>query len=93
METRYRASFVNSLGGFKSVVMIGSKNKKGQENLAIFNSLIHIGANPALCAFIVRPDVSPRHTLENIIESIAVWAEGIWDIQCSVFYDIQNDSD
>lgn len=69
METRYRASFVNSLGGFKSVVMIGSKNKKGQENLAIFNSLIHIGANPALCAFIVRPDASPRHTLENIIES------------------------
>jgi flavin reductase (DIM6/NTAB) family NADH-FMN oxidoreductase RutF len=69
METRYRASFVNSLGGFKSVVMIGSKNKEGQENLAIFNSLIHIGANPALCAFIVRPDVSPRHTLENILET------------------------
>jgi flavin reductase (DIM6/NTAB) family NADH-FMN oxidoreductase RutF len=69
METRYRASFVNSLGGFKSVVLIGTKNNEGQENLAIFNSLIHIGANPALCAFIVRPDVSPRHTLENIIET------------------------
>lgn len=69
METRYRASFVNSLGGFKSVVLIGTKNKEDQENLAIFNSLIHIGANPALCAFIVRPDVSPRHTLENIIET------------------------
>ncbi|MCP9764375.1 flavin oxidoreductase [Lacihabitans soyangensis] len=69
METRYRASFVNSLGGFKSVVLIGTKNKEGRENLAIFNSLIHIGANPALCAFIVRPDVSPRHTLENIIET------------------------
>lgn len=69
METRYRASFINSLGGFKSVIMIGTKNKSGQENLAIFNSLIHIGANPALCAFIVRPDVSPRHTLENIIET------------------------
>lgn len=67
METRYRAAFVNSLGGFKSVVMIGTKNQQGQENLAIFNSLIHIGANPALCAFIVRPDVSPRHTLENIL--------------------------
>jgi flavin reductase (DIM6/NTAB) family NADH-FMN oxidoreductase RutF len=69
METRYRASFINSLGGFKSVVLIGSKNNEGQENLAIFNSLIHIGANPALCAFIVRPDVSPRHTLENILET------------------------
>jgi flavin reductase (DIM6/NTAB) family NADH-FMN oxidoreductase RutF len=69
METRFRASFINSLGGFKSVIMIGTKNSVGQENLAIFNSLIHIGANPALCAFIVRPDVSPRHTLENIIET------------------------
>jgi flavin reductase (DIM6/NTAB) family NADH-FMN oxidoreductase RutF len=69
METRHRAAFVNSLGGFKSAVMIGTKNKEGQENLAIFNSLIHIGANPALCAFIVRPDLSPRHTLENILES------------------------
>ncbi|MCP9766937.1 flavin oxidoreductase [Lacihabitans sp. LS3-19] len=69
METRHRAAFVNSLGGFKSAVLIGTKNKEGLENLAIFNSLIHIGANPALCAFIVRPDVSPRHTLENIIET------------------------
>ncbi len=69
METRRRASFINSLGGFKSVVLIGTKNNEGQENLAIFNSLIHIGANPALCAFIVRPDVSERHTLENIIET------------------------
>jgi flavin reductase (DIM6/NTAB) family NADH-FMN oxidoreductase RutF len=69
METRYRASFINSLGGFKSVVMVGTKNNEGQENLAIFNSLIHLGANPALCAFIIRPDVSPRHTLENILET------------------------
>jgi flavin reductase (DIM6/NTAB) family NADH-FMN oxidoreductase RutF len=66
METRYRAAFINSLGGFKSVVMVGTQNKAGQHNLAIFNSLIHLGANPALCGFIIRPDVSPRHTLENI---------------------------
>jgi flavin reductase (DIM6/NTAB) family NADH-FMN oxidoreductase RutF len=69
METRYRAAFINSLGGFKSVVMIGTKNENGQENLAIFNSFFHIGANPALCGIIVRPDVSPRHTLQNIVTS------------------------
>ena len=69
MESRFRASFINSLGGFKSVILIGTKNNDGQENLAIFNSLIHLGANPALCAFIVRPDLSPRHTLENILET------------------------
>jgi flavin reductase (DIM6/NTAB) family NADH-FMN oxidoreductase RutF len=37
--------------------------------LAIFSSLFHIGANPALCGLIVRPDVSPRHTLQNILET------------------------
>ncbi|MGL4631621.1 MAG: flavin reductase family protein [Leadbetterella sp.] len=69
MDTRYRATFINSLGGFKSLILIGTEDNQGRTNLATFNSLIHIGANPALCAFIVRPDVSPRHTLENILET------------------------
>jgi flavin reductase (DIM6/NTAB) family NADH-FMN oxidoreductase RutF len=69
METRYRAAFINSLGGFKSVVLIGTKSEAGQENLAIFNSFFHIGANPALCGIIVRPDVSPRHTLQHILDT------------------------
>jgi flavin reductase (DIM6/NTAB) family NADH-FMN oxidoreductase RutF len=69
METRFRAQFINSLGGFKSVILIGTKGKDGQENLAIFNSFFHIGANPALCGIIVRPDVSPRHTLQNILDT------------------------
>jgi flavin reductase (DIM6/NTAB) family NADH-FMN oxidoreductase RutF len=69
MENRYRANFINSLGGFKSVVLLGTRSKSGQENLAIFNSLFHLGANPALCGIIVRPDVTERHTLENILET------------------------
>ncbi len=69
LETRYRAQLINSLGGFKSVILIGTKSENGQENLAIFNSFFHIGANPALCGIIVRPDVSPRHTLQNILET------------------------
>lgn len=69
METRYRASFINSLGGFKSVVLIGTRSTQGQENVAIFSSLFHIGANPALCGIIVRPDASPRHTLQNILDT------------------------
>lgn len=69
MEARYRASFMNSLGGYKSVVLIGTKSLNGTSNLAVFNSLFHLGANPPLCAFIVRPDVSPRHTLQNILET------------------------
>ena len=66
MEQRFRASLINSLTGFKSVALIGTKNNEGQENLAIFNSLVHLGANPALIGMIIRPDSVERHTLENI---------------------------
>lgn len=45
------------------------KNKTGQTNLAIFNSLVHIGANPPLIGFVVRPDSAERHTLNNILET------------------------
>jgi len=66
MEQRYRATFINSLGGFKSVVMVGTSDSKGATNLAIFSSLFHIGANPPLCGLVFRPDTVERHTLTNI---------------------------
>lgn len=69
LNKRFRVNLINSLGGFKSVVLIGTKNKIGQSNLSIINSLFHLGSNPALLGFVVRPDVVERHTLENIIET------------------------
>lgn len=69
MEPRFRASMINSIGGFKSLVLIGTRSKKGNTNLAVFNSLFHLGANPPLFGFIVRPDSVERHTLSNIIET------------------------
>jgi flavin reductase (DIM6/NTAB) family NADH-FMN oxidoreductase RutF len=69
MEKRTRATFINSLGGFKSLALIGTKSKSGQTNLAVFNSLFHLGANPAMFGFIVRPDSVDRHTLNNIRET------------------------
>ncbi len=93
METRYRASLVNSLGGFKSVVMISTISYQKVHNLAIFNSLFHLGANPPLCGFIIRPDVSPRHTLSNILDhkyfTINHLNEGIYEHahQTSARYD------
>jgi len=68
-EQRYRATFINSLGGFKSICLIGTKNKSNMSNLAIFSSIVHIGANPPLIGFVVRPDSAERHTLENILET------------------------
>jgi flavin reductase (DIM6/NTAB) family NADH-FMN oxidoreductase RutF len=69
MEKQERVHFVNSLGGFKSVCLIGTKNKLQQTNLAIIDSLIHIGSNPPLFGIIFRPGVVERHTLENILET------------------------
>lgn len=68
-ESRYRSLFINSLAGIKQAVLIGTKSKDGFSNLAIFNSLIHIGANPPLWGFICRPDVVKRDTLINILET------------------------
>jgi flavin reductase (DIM6/NTAB) family NADH-FMN oxidoreductase RutF len=72
LDQRYRATFINSLGGFKSFCLIGTQNKEGHTNLAAFSSLFHLGANPALVGFIVRPDVAKRHTLNNILETGAL---------------------
>ena len=66
-EQRYRATFINSLSGFKSVNLIGSKDRYNNENLAIFSSVVHIGATPPLIGLIVRPDSVDRHTLTNIL--------------------------
>lgn len=69
MESRSRAAFINSLHGFKSASLIGTIDAKGKTNLAIFNSVFHLGAHPALVGFISRPDSAERHTLDNILET------------------------
>jgi flavin reductase (DIM6/NTAB) family NADH-FMN oxidoreductase RutF len=65
-ERFYRANFVNSLTGFKSVSLIGSINSEGQTNLGVFSSIVHIGSDPALVGYINRPTKAAPHTLANI---------------------------
>ena len=67
-EKRYRANFFNSVVGFKSVALVGTIDKKNQPNLAIVNSAVHFGSDPALMGILIRPSTVPRHTLSNIIE-------------------------
>lgn len=69
MEKQERVHFANSIGGFKSVGLIGTKNKNNQTNLAIVDSILHIGSNPPLFGIVFRPGVVERHTLENILET------------------------
>jgi flavin reductase (DIM6/NTAB) family NADH-FMN oxidoreductase RutF len=66
-ERFYRANFVNSLTGFKSVSLIGTSNSRGKANLGIFSSLVHIGSDPALVGYINRPIKAAPHTLANIM--------------------------
>ena len=68
-ESRYRARLINSLAGVRQAMLIGTRSKDGVSNLAIFNSLIHLGANPPLWGFICRPDTVQRDTLTNILET------------------------
>ena len=61
-----RLNFFNALSGFKGVNLLGTINAEGQTNLAVFNSVIHIGSHPAYMGFMLRPLTEPRHTYENI---------------------------
>ena len=69
MEKRYRVQFVNSLTGFKPLNLVGTVSASGKTNLAIISSVVHLGSHPPLFGFVLRPDISPRHTLLNIREN------------------------
>lgn len=72
LEQRKRVSLVNSVSGFKSLNLIGTVDSTGRTNLAIFNSVFHLGSSPALLGFIARPDSVERHTIANI-ESVGFY--------------------
>lgn len=67
MERRYRATFFNTLSGYKSISLVGTASS--QANLAIFNSVFHVGAHPAALGLVFRPDTVERHTLNNILDN------------------------
>ncbi len=65
-----RLNLINSVTGIKPANLLGTKSKDGQENLAIISSVVHVGSNPALVGFMIRPTGEvPRHTYKNIKET------------------------
>lgn len=66
LASRYRNNLINSISGYKSANLIGSISEDGKTNLAIFNSIVHLGSNPALLGFILRPTTVPRHSFQNM---------------------------
>lgn len=72
LSQRKRGRLMNSLSGFKSANVIGSTNGMGHHNLAMFSSVVHLGSDPALLGFVLRPPVEPAHgshTYWNIRET------------------------
>ena len=66
MEKLYRINLINSCSGYKSANLIATKSAEDYTNVAVFSSVMHLGSNPPLLAFITRPAVVPRNTYENI---------------------------
>ncbi|MDQ8186015.1 flavin reductase family protein [Pelagicoccus sp. SDUM812002] len=63
-----RLNIVNSISGVKPANLIGTVSEKGVKNLAVFSSVVHIGSNPPLIGFVLRPGGEVRrHTYENIV--------------------------
>ncbi len=62
-----RLKIINAVTGIKPANLIGTINEKGQTNLAIFSSVVHLGSNPPLLGFISRPRTADvGHTYHNI---------------------------
>ncbi len=69
-DSKYRLKFINSISGYKSVHLIGTKGQKDDlTNLSIINSVVHISSEPPRIGFIMRPLTVKRDTYKNIIET------------------------
>lgn len=66
MDRSYRRNLMNTISGFKSANLIGTISHRGVPNVAIFNSVVHIGATPPCMGFVLRPLTVPRQTYHNI---------------------------
>lgn len=68
LDRLYRANLINSITGFKSVALLGTKSEKGNLNLAIFSQIFHVGANPPLMGVLFRPEsqLGGNHSLKNV---------------------------
>lgn len=65
LPSRYRANLINSCTGYKSSNLLGTISPSGHTNLAIFNSVVHIGSNPPMLGFILRPLTVRRDSYNN----------------------------
>ncbi|MGB0199137.1 MAG: flavin reductase family protein [Flavobacteriaceae bacterium] len=69
MDKIFRLNLINSCTGYKSANLLGTLSTEGHTNLAVFSSITHLGSNPPLIGFVLRPTTVPRDTYKNIKET------------------------
>lgn len=69
LDHLFNINLINSLSGYKAANLIGTISSEGIENVAVFSSIVHLGSNPPIFGFIVRPTTVPRNTYKNIRET------------------------
>ncbi|MFF5380366.1 flavin reductase family protein [Pedobacter suwonensis] len=69
MDRSYRSVMINSLPGYKCLQLVGTTAENGHSNLGLFNSIVHLGASPALLGIVFRPKSADHDTLSNIERS------------------------
>ncbi len=70
MDKTMRLHLINSITGVKPANLIGTQDDQGNQNLAIFSSVVHLGSNPPLIGFILRPHTDfRRDTHRNIVNT------------------------
>ncbi|WP_224483456.1 flavin reductase family protein [Robertkochia aurantiaca] len=70
LDRKERLKLINAVSGVKPGNLIGTADRSGNTNLAVFSSVVHLGSDPALLGMIVRPvEEVPRHTYRNILET------------------------
>lgn len=69
LDKLFRGNLINSCTGYKSANLIATRSNSGSPNVAVFNSVTHIGSDPPILGFILRPTTIPRNTYSNLIET------------------------
>lgn len=64
-----RLNLINGISGIKSANLIGTYSKQYGDNVSIFSSVMHLGSDPALLGFVLRPlGTVGRNSYSNIKE-------------------------
>ncbi len=70
LDKVYRLNLINSITGIKPANLIATRSKNGVDNVAIFSSVVHLGSNPAMIGFVMRPQSNTNtDTYQNILDT------------------------